>query len=470
MGSHQIVLTMTLLVSILVTISLSLATLGVEQCDQYLPDGTLCGENDYKQAPDPLSCWHYYECEDGCVEHQACEEDYKFEVKYEWCTYPEDVDCGDRPCNDDLHCPAPPEVCKDGILVVGGKTSAGPSTEVSLLSKDQGWCSQSGFPELPHPLVNPGAYFLNGYLFVCGFPGEFPCMYTSRGWDGWRGVSSLPNQTDFKMTYSALVGSVMMISKDLHGTYRLQHNPAHTNNGGSMTQWMEMTGSPFYLGRDLQRSSFSDYKGDLYVSGGYLISHYGNPTEFGEARGSVGFVARWSSVGSELGNGPPAFEDGVVPNMMNQSYAGGDFFNFPSGREAHATVEFDGKLVVSGGFSLRSEDCGGDMFDWCCHCTSCRKIYAAEYFAGDEWLQMSNMRHARAHFGLQPLCNELVAFGGVDGYDGGICNDDEANQNLLSSLEVLSSVEGQWAYDAGFAMPEAKAYFTSIPVTDLECM
>ena len=145
-----------------------------------------------------------------------------------------------------------------------------------------------------------------------------------------------------------------MISKDVDSeTYRLQHNPAHANNGGSMTQWMEITGSPFDLGRDLQQASFSDYKGDLYVSGGYDMRIYNipNPSGGGIARGSVGSVARWSSVGSELGSGPPAFEDGVVPDMMNQwggkpSYDAG----LPSGREGHASVEFDGNLVVSGGY------------------------------------------------------------------------------------------------------------------------
>lgn len=83
---------------------------------------------------------------------------------------------------------------------------------------------------------------------------------------------------------------------------------------------------------------------------------------------------------------------------------------------------------------------------------------------------MTNMVHARAHFGLQPMCNMLVAFGGVNGRDGAICNDDEANHELLSSLEVVSSVEGQWVQHAWVEMPEAKAYFASIPVTDLECM
>ena len=81
---------------------------------------------------------------------------------------------------------------------------------------------------------------------------------------------------------------------------------------------MEITGSPFDLDRDLKQASFSDYKGDLYVSGGFDTLVYNKPFGGGETRGSVRSVARWSSVGSELGSGPPAFEDGVVPDMMNQ--------------------------------------------------------------------------------------------------------------------------------------------------------
>ena len=158
--------------------------------------------------------------------------------------------------------------------------------------------------------------------------------------------------------------------------------------------------------------------------------------------------------------------------MMNQWFGGEHSYpgDFASGREGHASVEFDGKLVVSGGFCHHSEACGGNMIDLCCQCTSCRKIHGAEYFAGDEWRKMSNMVHARAHFGLQPMCDMLVAFGGVDGYDGAICDEDEANHELLSSLEVVSSVESKWVHQKWLEMPEAKAYFTSISVTSLACM
>ena len=72
---------------------------------------------------------------------------------------------------------------------------------------------------------------------------------------------------------------------------------------------------------------------------------------------------------------------------------------------------------------------------------------------------MTNMRSARAHFGLQHMCGKLVAFGGIDWRD-----------DLLSSLEVVESVESQWARNPWLEMPEAKAYFSAISVTDLECM
>jgi len=76
-------------------------------CDNTLPDGTLCGEEDYVLVADPESCWKYYECDAGCVTLQTCPDDFKFDPAYWLCTFPRDVDCGDRPCNDDVHCPAP---------------------------------------------------------------------------------------------------------------------------------------------------------------------------------------------------------------------------------------------------------------------------------------------------------------------------------------------------------------------------
>ena len=78
------------------------------QCDETFPDGVACDENaeDVTQA-DPDNCWKYYKCHGGCVTHETCEEDYKYDDRFQWCTYPHDVDCGDRPCDDPHHCPAP---------------------------------------------------------------------------------------------------------------------------------------------------------------------------------------------------------------------------------------------------------------------------------------------------------------------------------------------------------------------------
>jgi len=87
------------------SIVLSLPLLANGQCDNTLPDGTLCGEGDYVQVADPESCWKYYECDSGCVTQMTCPDDEKFDIKYSWCTFPHDVECGDRPCNDAVHCP-----------------------------------------------------------------------------------------------------------------------------------------------------------------------------------------------------------------------------------------------------------------------------------------------------------------------------------------------------------------------------
>jgi len=78
------------------------------QCDTTFPDGSSCDSNaeDVTQA-DPANCWKYYKCHQGCVTHETCEKDYKYDDAYHWCTYPHDVDCGDRPCEDAHHCPAP---------------------------------------------------------------------------------------------------------------------------------------------------------------------------------------------------------------------------------------------------------------------------------------------------------------------------------------------------------------------------
>ena len=95
------------LLSISLTLFFSCVIRAEKQCDNTLPDGTICGEGDYVTAADPESCWKYYECDVGCVTHQTCPDDNKYDPQYFWCTFPDDVDCGDRPCDDAVHCPAP---------------------------------------------------------------------------------------------------------------------------------------------------------------------------------------------------------------------------------------------------------------------------------------------------------------------------------------------------------------------------
>ena len=62
----------------------------------------------------------------------------------------------------------PIQACNEGILLVGGETPTGSSSKISLL-KPEGWCEQSGFPDLPEPLDNPAAYYGGSNLLVCGF-------------------------------------------------------------------------------------------------------------------------------------------------------------------------------------------------------------------------------------------------------------------------------------------------------------
>ena len=212
--------------------------------------------------------------------------------------------------------------CTDGILIVGGKTATGPSKDISLLSSDWRWCSSSGFPELPYPLVSPAAYLHGGSLLVCGFPGKRSCKYTQQGWAGWEDLSGLENESDFKMAFSSKVGSVMMMSKDTDSKkYHLHHNPAYSHPGG-LTSWMgPFGGSPFVVDRDLQNASFSHFQGDLFFTGG-----------FEEIKGlwfsqyhSSASVAKWSV------DGNPKFDDEIIPDMTEA-------------REGHASTEFDGQL------------------------------------------------------------------------------------------------------------------------------
>ena len=59
------------------------------QCDNKFPDGSICDANaeEITQA-DPENCWKFYRCHGGCVTHEMCELNYKYDDRYAWCTYP----------------------------------------------------------------------------------------------------------------------------------------------------------------------------------------------------------------------------------------------------------------------------------------------------------------------------------------------------------------------------------------------
>jgi hypothetical protein len=89
----------------LFALGLVLPSQALEQCMDTLPDGTKCGADEYfENYPDPDACSMYYQCNAGCFSHYQCQEDFRYDAAYKWCTHPFDVDCGDRPCTDPGHC------------------------------------------------------------------------------------------------------------------------------------------------------------------------------------------------------------------------------------------------------------------------------------------------------------------------------------------------------------------------------
>ena len=108
---------------------------------------------------------------------------------------------------------------------MGGRNQEGPQLDVKRL-RDSGWCGTSGFPNITEPLGqqlieaqyqlikiypadNPGVFYMNGALLVCGFSVGSPCKYTSQGWDSWSDVHTDYEDVGYKMAYSSKVGSVM---------------------------------------------------------------------------------------------------------------------------------------------------------------------------------------------------------------------------------------------------------------------
>merc|ERR1719510_2157252 len=105
------------------------------------------------------------------------------------------------------------------------------------------------------------------------------------------------------MTFSASVGSVMLVSKSLNSTIEnhIQHNPVITNPlTNSLLPWMEISGSPFSVSTggsypflsymDISNSCLGSYNGDLVLSGGFTYHHCTRCT-YGTAQPNV---ALWS--------------------------------------------------------------------------------------------------------------------------------------------------------------------------------
>merc|ERR1712002_729327 len=72
-----------------------------------------CGPDDNFDYADPEACSYFYRCEKGELTHLQCQPDEDgmprlFDEVYEFCTYTDSVDCGDRPCKDPIACVTQP--------------------------------------------------------------------------------------------------------------------------------------------------------------------------------------------------------------------------------------------------------------------------------------------------------------------------------------------------------------------------
>jgi len=89
---------------------LLLPALVVGQCANPMPSGACCEDDGFFTEADPEACSYYYSCVEGTVTHKQCEPHLAdglpqvYDEVQAWCTYREDVDCGNRPCNDDSVC------------------------------------------------------------------------------------------------------------------------------------------------------------------------------------------------------------------------------------------------------------------------------------------------------------------------------------------------------------------------------
>jgi len=341
------------------------------------------------------------------------------------------------------------QACSEGILVVGGRTPDGPHQSVKLL-RDSGWCQTSGFPDLPEPLDDPGVYFMNGVLLVCGFLSGSPCKYTQRGWQSWENVTTNYADGGYKMTYSATVGSVMLVSKSLNSTREnhIQHNPVIINPlTGHLLPWMEISGSPFevftsgyypflyYM--DITNSCLGSYNADLVLTGGFS-NHVCTRCSSASSEDNV---AVWSVTGNSANTGPPQFEQNVIPAMMTK-------------REGHGCVEFEGMYLVVGGFGYFYSKGPNDMEP----SESTTFHSSGEYYDGLAWRELASLAQPRAHFALQPMCGSLVSIGGIS-----------AEEEFLHSVERLWTVWNSWIPADYLNLPLGLAHAGSSPVTGLDC-
>jgi len=341
------------------------------------------------------------------------------------------------------------QACSDGVLLVGGSSPDGPQLQVRLLT-DSGWCPTSGFPDLPEPLDDPGVYHRGGVLLVCGFLSGSPCKYTQRGWQSWEDVFTNFADGGYKMTFSASVGSVMLVSKSLNSTMEnhIQHNPVITNPlTNSLLPWMEISGSPFSVSTggsypflyhmDITDSCLGSYNDNLVLTGGYTYHLCTRCT----SASSQNNVAVWSAAGNSHNTGPPQFEQGVIPAML-------------TAREGHGCIEFEGMFLSIGGYAHFYSK--GPIVDE--PSESFTYHSSGEFYDGQFWAELDSLALPRAHFALQPLCGSLVAIGGISGIS-----------EHLDSVERLWTVWNSWIPADYFRLPQPLAHAGSAAVSGLDC-
>merc|ERR1711915_904531 len=77
-----------------------------EHCDcinQVAED--LCYSSDFEEFyPDMSDCASFYNCTAGCFEHNKCPRNFLYSIEEKWCSYPNEIVCGERPCFEEDRC------------------------------------------------------------------------------------------------------------------------------------------------------------------------------------------------------------------------------------------------------------------------------------------------------------------------------------------------------------------------------